>query len=133
MARGRQSPDVDYEKAARWREARQWLAENAPEWVVDAVNHTHKNLVASLQKFRDSGAVAQKVAIAERAEKKKVQAALSSIPFDDEALFCVDCYGANQRELEQKCREECDGDGPVTTRQGIEDLRRVDSDDGGGT
>lgn len=84
MARGRQVPEVDYEKAARWPEARKWLAEHAPEWVEDAVNHMHNNLVNAVQKYRDHNAEANKVAVAERAEKKKVQAVLESIPFEDE-------------------------------------------------
>lgn len=75
---------MDYEKAAQWPDAREWLCENAPEWVADAVQHMHYNLVASVKKYRDSNARAQAVIAQERAEKKKVQSLLSSIPFVDE-------------------------------------------------
>ncbi len=77
MGRGKKVPEVDYEAAARWPEARKWLAENAPQWVEDAVNNTHYNLVTAVQKFRDHGASSTRVAVAERVEKKKVQAHLS--------------------------------------------------------
>ena len=84
MTRCRQSPEVNYDKAARWGEACAWLKVNAPEWVWDAVQHTHFNLVASLKRYRDENAQTQKVVHTERMEKKKLQRVLNSIPFEDE-------------------------------------------------
>jgi len=107
MTRGKKTPEVDYEAAAMWPEARKWLAGNAPEWVTDAVQHMHNNLVNAVKKFRDLNARNREAAIAERAEKKKVQAHLSRGTVDafvyeghDEAITeCPECG------LVQKCDE----------------------------
>lgn len=84
MARGQHPPEVDYEKAAQWPEARKWLLENAPEWVAEAVQHMHYNLVASVKKYRDSNAQSQHIIASERAQKKKLQRHLNAIPFVDD-------------------------------------------------